>query len=123
MPDTTRVRVTDGDVWVDGEHLTRGDEADIPSGVYERIPGSFDPADDGAESGSAADDDEAATDAAGDVEVDPHPEDLTVDEIEERVAEVDSVEKLQRIRELEAESDERTTALEAIDNRLDELGG
>ncbi|QLH82466.1 hypothetical protein [Halosimplex pelagicum] len=124
MPETTRVRVTDGDVWVDGDHLTRGDEAEIPVSVYERIPGSFESIDDGAESASNeadADDGSATDDTAGDVEVDPHPEELTVDEIEERVAEVDSVAKLQRIRELEVESDDRTTALEVIDDRLDEL--
>lgn len=47
MADSVSVRVTDGDVWVDGEHLTRGDEVSIPAGVYERIPGSFERLDDG----------------------------------------------------------------------------
>lgn len=41
MTETVTVRVTDGDVWVDGTHLTRGDEAEIPTSVYDRIPESF----------------------------------------------------------------------------------
>jgi hypothetical protein len=41
MSETVDVRVTDGDVWVDGDHYVRGDEVTIPAGVYERIPESF----------------------------------------------------------------------------------
>lgn len=124
MTDTTRVRVTDGDVWIDGDHLTRGDEVDIPTDVYERIPASFEPVND--ESGSESSDEEvddagSDTDDAASVEVDPHPEELTVDEIEDRVADVDDREKLQAIRELEVDGKNRSTALEVIDERLEEL--
>lgn len=48
MAETTRVRVTDGDVWVDGEHYSRGDEVDVPSTVYDRIPASFERLDEAA---------------------------------------------------------------------------
>jgi hypothetical protein len=139
MPETVSVRVTDGDVWVDGEHYTRCDEVDIPAGVYDRLPGSFEQV---ADSDSSEDDvDEDETDAtgggdeSGDIQetddggadtvtvddLDPHPSDLTVDELEERIADVDDVALLDAIRNAETDAENRTTAIEPIDARLNEL--
>jgi hypothetical protein len=141
MVETVFVRVTDGDVWVDGEHLTRGDEVDIPAGVYDRLPESFEQVADSDTSEDNADEDEiddtGGGDESGDVQetddggadtvtvddLDPHPSDLTVDELEERIADVNDVALLAAIREAETDAEDRTTAIEAIDTRLDELEG
>jgi len=144
MTDTVSVRVTDGDVWIDGEHLTRGDETEIPESVYERIPESFDrlgsegddtPDDAGEdedvdEDGAAADEEGADIDESEaepsdlDVDVDaidPHPKDLTVVELKERVAGVDDEDVARGIRFLEKRDGPRSTAIDAINARLDEL--
>jgi len=138
MPDTVSVRVADGDVWVDGEHLTRGDEVDIPADVYDRIPGSFERVDsdestgdvddetDASETNASEADGEADGEAAGEVTVDdlnPHPDDLTVDELEERIADVDDAALLETILEAEEASDTRTTAVDAIEERIADLEG
>jgi hypothetical protein len=122
MPGEVRVRVADGDVWVDGEHYVRGDEVDIPERVYEQIPHSFErvESDDGdgdeanAESGADGDEPPAVDD------LDPHPAALTVDELRERVQDVDDIALLEAIRTAEQATDgeARTTAIEAIENRL-----
>lgn len=49
------------------------------------------------------------------------PADLTVDELEERIADIDDVATLDALGQAEDEGKSRETALEAIDDRLDEL--
>ncbi|MDZ7730328.1 MAG: electron transfer flavoprotein subunit alpha/FixB family protein [Natrialbaceae archaeon] len=49
------------------------------------------------------------------------PSDVTVDELREAVADIDSIEDLETIRDAEADGKNRTTALEAIDDRLEDL--
>ena len=129
MVKTVSVRVTDGDVWVDGEHLTRGDEVDIPAGVYDRLPGSFeqvadpDAGEDSDEDNAAQETDDGGADTVAVDDLDPHPDDLTVDELEERIADVDDVALLEAIRGAETDAEDRTTAVDAIDARLNELEG
>ena len=119
MTETVSVRVTDGDVWVDGEHLTRGDEVEIPTTVYERISRSFEQVDDVDDVTDDAD--EEQVDQGDPPEVDPHPGELTVDEIEDRVAEVDDLAKLRAILSLEEDGKDRTTATDAIEERIHDL--
>ncbi|WP_459191828.1 hypothetical protein [Halosimplex sp. J119] len=127
MTDTVPVRVTDGDVWVDGDHLTLGDETEIPSVVYERISGSFARLDEAAgddETESAEAQREDASSEASDIaedDLDPHPEDLTVDELEARIEDVDDVDLLSTILDAEKASRNRTTATDAIETRIREL--
>jgi hypothetical protein len=129
MAETVSVRVTDGDVWVDGEHYTRGDEVDVPAGVYDRLPGSFeqvadsDTSEDSDEDNAAQESGNGGADTVTVDDLDPHPTDLTVDELEERIADVDDVALLAAIREAETDAEDRTTAIEAIDTRLNELEG
>lgn len=128
MSELVTVRVADGDVWVDGDHLTRGDEVDVPAAVYERIPNSFDRLEDDTSDQEVADSDESeATDGAEDLtieDLDPHPDDLTVDQLRDRVDDVVDVELLETILEAEqADGSPRSTAVDAIGQRLDELEG
>lgn len=51
------------------------------------------------------------------------PADLTVDELEERIADIDDVETLDAIGQAEDEGKSRETAFEAINDRLDDLEG
>lgn len=134
MTDTVPVRVSDGDVWVDGEHLTRGDEVKIPAGVYERLPGSFDRVDgledtavDSEADDAAVDNPEDKSNGDGDEltvdDLDPHPSDLTVEEIKDRIDNVDDIEILRTIWDAEANGKNRTTALEAIEAGVNDLEG
>lgn len=50
------------------------------------------------------------------------PTELTVSELEAHVADVDDADELATLREAEKAGDDRVTALEAIDERLDEVG-
>lgn len=50
-----------------------------------------------------------------------HPTDRTVDEIEDEIEEVDDPEDAEAILELEQAGNERVTAIEAIEARLDDL--
>lgn len=51
------------------------------------------------------------------------PADLTVDELEERIADIDDAETLDAIGQAEDEGKSRETAFEAINDRLDDLEG
>lgn len=50
-----------------------------------------------------------------------HPTDHTVDEIKEKIDEIDDPEDVEAILELEESGNERVTAIEAIEDRLEEL--
>jgi hypothetical protein len=98
--------------------------ADIADRVVTSHPHDVEELDEKDEDETAdVDTDDPADDETESDDVDPHPGELTVTEIEERVADVDDREVLESIRELEANGDHRTTALEAIDARLDDLDG
>ncbi|WP_324757086.1 hypothetical protein [Haloarcula montana] len=127
MTDTVPVRVTDGDVWVDGEHLTLGDETEIPAVVYERIPGSFEQLDNGDDNDETEDAKTQSADASGEAseltedDLDPHPEDLTVGELEARIEGVDDIGLLRTILGAERASEDRTTATDTLEARIREL--
>ncbi|QHS17919.1 hypothetical protein GWK26_12605 [haloarchaeon 3A1-DGR] len=116
------------------EQYTEGDELEVPERVAERHPRSLEVIGDGDdESADAGDEDTPdAEDGAADSEggdeppdfgvdleeVDPHPNDLSVSELRDRISDVNDVDLLQAIRHLESESEDRKTALEAIDDRI-----
>ena len=50
-----------------------------------------------------------------------NPESLTVNEVEEEVDDVDDVEAVRALRNLEQQQKDRTTAVEVLEARLDEL--
>jgi len=119
--DTVRVRVVGRQFRHGGEEYLRGDELEVPERAidgWERRLERIDDQEDSAE-------DTAEEDAALSAEdLDPHPADLTVDELGERVAEVDDAALLATIRQAEAGRDDpRSTALDVIDDRLGELEG
>jgi hypothetical protein len=125
--DTVRVRVAAGEFRYDREHYERGDELAVSVAALEKHPRSLNRLDEAAgesEDEPAADpdaDDEAPDLAFDPDEIDPHPSDLTINELSERVEGVEDAGKLETIRYLEDESKDRTGAKDAIDDRLDEL--
>lgn len=131
MPDTTvTVRVTRGEFRYDREHYERGDELEVHEGALEKHPRTLERVeeDEGVQESEAADEDDAEQadvdeEVASVDELDPHPADLKVPELKDRLEDVDSVELLEAIREAEVESEDRTTAKDAIDARLKELEG
>ncbi|ELZ12496.1 hypothetical protein C478_10481 [Natrinema thermotolerans DSM 11552] len=120
---TVRVRVAGAQFRFDREQYTRGDELEVPERIVSRHPRTLaiveeDVDDDGGATG--------AGDATGELAVDdldPHPKDLDVPGLEDRIADVDDVSLLKAIKEAEKQNDDRTTAKNAIDSRLNELEG
>jgi hypothetical protein len=82
-------------------------------------PATDDPSDGEVKAGGDGSPDEGVT--ADDL--DPHPSDLTVPEVKERVADVDDVALLETILEVEAAGKSRTGAKDAIEARIAELEG
>lgn len=122
--DTTpvRVRVAGSQFRHEGEEFHRGDELDVPAWVHDGWSARLDRVDETAEDTATDDGPDASADTDDAPEVDPHPSDLTVAELRDRVAEVENASFLRAIREAEAEAeDPRSTALEAIDDRLADL--
>ena len=117
MSDEIPVRVAGGEFRFDREHYERGDELKVPERTLEAHPRTLERVDE------AEGEPESADDADEDAEpLDPHPQDLNVDELEKRVEDVTDVDLLKRIRKAEKEGDDpRSTAVHAIDDRLDEL--
>ncbi|WP_089650095.1 hypothetical protein [Halobacterium hubeiense] len=128
--DTVRVRVTRGDYRHDREHYTRGEELEVPQKVLEQHPNSLTRIDDPEtppSEMSSSDNDADDGDAAAGLDVDdldPHPDDLTVDDLKERIGDVDDVELLETILDAEgADGSPRSTAVDAIEGRISELEG
>lgn len=129
---TVRVRVDRGEYRHEREHYTRGDELEVPEKTLEKHPNSLTRIEDGEEAeaetepepepetSDSTDGNDAGDDEGGseDIEVDPHPTEVTIDELEERIADVEDVALLEAIREEEATSKERTGALDALDSRI-----
>ena len=119
MPEpTVPVRLVAGEFRYDREHYTAGDELQVHERALEAHPRSLERIDESADAGGSGSEPRADPD-----EIDPKPQDLTVDELEQRIADVDDLRMLRGIRYLEAEADHRTTALEAIDDRIEDLDG
>ncbi|ELZ35370.1 hypothetical protein [Halorubrum tebenquichense] len=118
--DTIRVRVDRGDYRHEREHYTRGDELDVAPKVLEQHPNSLTRVEDPDES---SDDQSNADDAGDEVVVDPDPSELTVDELGDRIADVDDVELLGAIKDAEEAGKNRETATDALEDRIAELEG
>ncbi|WEL29857.1 hypothetical protein [Haloferax volcanii] len=127
---TVRVRVAGSQFRYDREQYIEGDELEVHEGALEKHPRTLERVEDADENVQMSTGGEA--DAADDVDegggltvddLDPHPEDLTVVELEERIDDVDDVDLLETIKEAEEETENRTGAIDAVENRLDELEG
>ncbi|KDE60622.1 hypothetical protein EL22_00070 [Halostagnicola sp. A56] len=123
MPDdTVTVRVAGPQFRFDREQYSRGDTLDVPGRIAVRHPRTLEIVD-----GDDASDEhveESSEPTTLDVdELDPHPADLKVSELKDRLEDVDDVELLKAIRKAEDESEDRSTAKNAIDARLAELEG
>lgn len=117
--DTIRVRVDRGDYRHKREHYTRGDELDVEPKVLEKHPNSLTRIEDPDLSA-----DEADTDTTeNEIEVDPDPSELTVDELRDRIVDVDDAALLGAIKDAEKEGKNRETAIDALDERLADLEG
>jgi hypothetical protein len=123
MGDTIHVRVSGPQFRTNNQWYEQGETLEVPEEIFEKYPRRLErvePEDDTeAESEEASDDaapDESEADAAP--EADPHPADLSVSELEERLEDVDDVALLEAILEAEQE-DPRKTAVEAIEARID----
>jgi len=116
--DTIRVRVDRGDYRHERKHYTRGDELDAAPKVLEQHPNSLTRIED---PDVSTDDQGTTADAGDEIVVDPDPSDLTVDELRDRIADVNDVELLAAIKDAEKEGKNRETALDSLKTRLREL--
>lgn len=123
----TRVKVTGRSFRYRGERYRHGDTFEAEDGVLEKHPRTLSAVDGDEATDQEADaesDDEEAAGEGGTVTVDdldPHPANLKVGELEERIADVEDVELLETIRDAEEATEDRTTAKDAIDARLNEI--
>ncbi|WP_226040849.1 hypothetical protein [Natrinema sp. DC36] len=111
---TVRVRVAGAQFRFDREQYTRGDELEVPKRIVGRHPRTLE---------IVADEDDGSDEADDVDELDPHPADLTVGELEDRIEDVEDPELIKAIKKAEEESKNRETAKDAIDARLNELEG
>lgn len=125
----TRVKVTGRSFRYRGERYRHGDTFEAEDGVLEKHPRTLS-AVDGDEAidqeADAESDDEEAAGEGGTVTVDdldPHPADLKVGELEERIADVEDASLLDTILQAEVDGENRTTAVDAIESRLNEIEG
>jgi hypothetical protein len=137
MSDTIRVRVARGEFRYDREHYTQGDELEVHERALEKHPRTLTRVEEARDESVAPDPreemvaEEFGEDPDADLEerlavedLDPHPSDLTVPEMEDRLASVDDVAHVEAILDAERESDDpRTTAIDVIESRLAELEG
>lgn len=100
------------------EIYRRGDTLEIDPVVLEKHPKTLEKVE--SESSSEADTEEDEGSAAVE-DLDPHPSDLKVDELEERIEDVDDVALLDAILTAETQSKDRTTAVNVIESRISEL--
>ncbi|QLG63088.1 hypothetical protein [Halorarum salinum] len=123
MSDEIPVRVAGAEFRFDREHYTRGDELEVPERTLEAHPRTLKRVEETETEPEAEETTvQESEDVSMDGELDPHPQELTVDELERRVQDVTDVDLLERILAAETESnDPRSTAVDALENRLDEL--
>jgi hypothetical protein len=130
MPDNTvTVRVGRGGFRYDREQFAEGQELDVTEETIQRHPRTLTRVEDAGDAadgdGETEDDPEATTDdtvdAVAEDDLDPHPSDLTVDDLKERLGDVDDVALLRGIRNAEEDNKGRSGALTAIDGRLADL--
>ncbi|ELZ48986.1 hypothetical protein C464_06230 [Halorubrum coriense DSM 10284] len=119
--DTIRVRVDRGDYFHEREHYTRGDELEVALSALEKHPNSLTRVDD--PDASTAKEGADTTDSDDEIVVDPDPSDLTVDELRDRIDDVDDVDLLEAIKDAEEEGKNRETATDALKQRIRSLRG
>lgn len=102
-----------------GEEYLTGDTLEVSERAYEGWKARLEPTDDGED--QSDEDNDSNGEAEESDGLDPHPGDLTVDELEDRISGVDDPDLLQRIRDTEEAADDRSGALDAIDARLNDL--
>lgn len=120
---TVRVEVVRAQFRYDREQYTQGDEIEVTEATLRRHPQSLARIDDGDEQtdedgADEADGDGDAVEPVPEEELDPHPSDLTVDQLRDRVSGVEKIALLKGIRQAEDDGENRTTAIEAIDDRI-----
>lgn len=111
MPEPTeRVRVVRREFRYDREHYTRGDELEVHEGALEKHPRTLERVEE------VSNDDEYSVE-----DLDPHPSGLVIDDLEDRLEDVDDPALLKTIKTAEEETKDRGGAKEAIDARINEL--
>lgn len=118
--DTIRVRVERGEYRHEREHYTRGDELEVPEKTLDKHPRSLTRIEDVDDSATKADEPSSEGDT-DEIDVDPHPSEVTIPELEERIADVEDVDLLEAIRDAEEASKDREGATDALDDRIADL--
>lgn len=129
--DTITVEVVGSQFRYDREQYTHGDELEVTQRTLESHPNTLAPVtagDAGAETSDDSDDDQDEGDQddeeiepLAESELDPHPSELTVDELEERIADVDDLELLYGILAAEGDNKNRDTAIAAIESQIGDV--
>lgn len=115
---TVAARVAGSQYRVDGEQYSHGDTVDVPEWALDKHPNTLERVDDG--DGSDGDVDvDADIELIPEDELDPHPSELTVDELDDRVSDVDDVTLLISLEEAERADKDRSGALAAIESRVE----
>lgn len=122
--DTITVEVVGPQFRYDHEQYTQGDTLEVTDRTLEAHPNTLAPVT-GDDAGAETSDDSDDGDQDGDEieplaesELDPHPSELTVDELKERIADVDDLELLYGILAAEEDNKNRDTAIAAIESQI-----
>ncbi|MDL0133516.1 hypothetical protein [Halobacterium salinarum] len=122
--DTITVEVIGPQFRYEREQYVQGDELEVTERTLESHPNTLAPvAGDGGASDDNADQEDVDVDPVAEADLDPHPSDLTVDDLEARIDDVDDLSLLYGIRAAEADDKNRETALEAIDAQIASVEG
>ena len=109
-----------------GEQYERGDTLEVSKRELDRHPNSLERIE-AAATDPTADDAAALADTIQDDggTVPFNPTNFSVDDVEDRIADIENVDTIRALRTLEQteDGDPRTTAVEAFDARIDELEG
>lgn len=126
--DTITVEVVGPQFRYDREQYTHGDELEVTQRTLESHPNTLAPVpggDAGAETTDESEDGDQddEIEPLAESELDPHPSELTVDELEERIADVDDLELLYGILAAEEDNKNRDTAIAAIESQIADVEG
>ena len=122
---TVAARVVGSQYRVDGEQYSHGDTVDVPEWALDKHPNTLERVDDADGDADGGGDGETSDDGGADIELipedelDPHPSELTVDELDDRVSDVDDVTLLISLEEAERANKDRSGALAAIESRVE----
>lgn len=105
----------------------RGEVIEVDESTLSKHPNTLEKVDQAVTEAPATDEDDSEDAGEEDGltvdDLDPHPADLKVSELEERIEDVTDVEMLETILEAEKAAEDRTTAKDAVKARLNELEG